>query len=61
MPRKNRKTPRPRLQRVSIRAEHRTEVDWDRFAWAVLQHARVVQEREKEDAEKRASEGSTDA
>lgn len=29
------------LQRVSIRAEHRDEPNWDRFAWALLQHVRL--------------------
>lgn len=33
---------RKRLQRVSIRAAHRKEPDWDRFAWALLQHVRLV-------------------
>jgi hypothetical protein len=33
---------RKRLQRVSIRAAHKKEPDWDRFAWALLQHARLV-------------------
>ena len=41
MPRK-RKTNRKRLRRVSVRAEHREEVDWDKFAYAVLQHARLT-------------------
>lgn len=41
MPRK-RKTNRKRLKRVSVRAELRDEPDWDRFAWALLQHARIV-------------------
>lgn len=41
MPRK-RKTNRQKLQRVSVRAERRDEVDWDRFAWALLQHARLL-------------------
>jgi hypothetical protein len=36
------KTHRKRLQRVSIRAERREEPDWDRFAWALLQHARIL-------------------
>lgn len=39
---KKRKTTRKRLQRVSIRAERREEPDWDRFAWALLQHARIL-------------------
>jgi hypothetical protein len=46
MPRK-RKTNRKRLERVSIRAERREEVDWDRFAYALLQHARLLSEQEK--------------
>lgn len=41
MPRK-RKTDRKRLERVAIRAELRSEPDWDRFAWALLQHARLL-------------------
>lgn len=36
------KAGRPRLERVSVRAELRREPDWDRFAWALLQHARLV-------------------
>ncbi len=38
---KKRKT-KKRLQQVSIRAELRDEPDWDRFAWALLQHAKLV-------------------
>jgi hypothetical protein len=41
MPRK-RKATKKRLQRVSVRAELRDEPDWDRFAWALLQHARIL-------------------
>ncbi len=41
MPKKKR-TNRKRLQRVSVRAELRDEPDWDRFAWALLQHARIL-------------------
>jgi hypothetical protein len=41
MPRK-RKPTKPRLQRVSIRAELRQEPDWDKFAWALLQYARLL-------------------
>jgi hypothetical protein len=40
MPRK--KKPRKRLQRVSVRGELRKEPDWDKFAWALLQHARML-------------------
>jgi hypothetical protein len=39
---KKKKTNRQRLKRVSIRAELREEPDWDRFAWALLQHARLL-------------------
>jgi hypothetical protein len=46
MPRK-RKTNRRRLERVTIRAERREEVDWDRFAYALLQHARILSEQQK--------------
>lgn len=31
-----------RLKRVSVRAEHRDQPDWDRFAWALLQHTKVL-------------------
>lgn len=47
--------PRKRLQRVSVRAEHRKEPDWDRFAWAVLQHARLIAKQAKEPAGRSAS------
>lgn len=46
MPRK-RKTNRKKLERVQIRAERKREVDWDRFAYALLQHARVLSEQDK--------------
>jgi hypothetical protein len=46
MPRK-RKTNRQKLERVSIRAERKREVDWDRFAYALLQHARILSEQDK--------------
>jgi hypothetical protein len=46
MPRK-RKTTRKRVQRVAIRAERRSEPDWDRFAWALLQHARILSEQQR--------------
>jgi hypothetical protein len=41
MPRK-RKSTRKRLTGVSVRAETRDEPDWDRFAWALLQYARIL-------------------
>lgn len=37
-----------RLTRVSVEAEHRDDIDWDRFAWALLQYARVLAENEEE-------------
>lgn len=43
MPRK-RKPTKKRLQRVSIRAERQAEVDWDKFAWALIQHVRLQQQ-----------------
>jgi hypothetical protein len=43
MPRK-RKPTKPRLKRVTVRPEPRTEPDWERFAWAVLQHSRHLGE-----------------
>lgn len=46
MPRK-RKTNRKRLTQVSVRAERRKDIDWDRFAWALLQHARILSEQQK--------------
>jgi hypothetical protein len=39
MPRKRNR--RKRLDRVAIRAERRSEPDWDRYAWALLQYARM--------------------
>jgi hypothetical protein len=54
VPRKKSKPSRPPLQRVSIRAERREQIDWDRFAWALLQHARIVSEQE---AGREAGEG----
>lgn len=47
MPKQRKTTPRKRLTRVSVRAERRPEVDWDKFAWALLQHARIVAAQEK--------------
>jgi hypothetical protein len=43
---KKRETRKPRLERVSVRGELRNPVDWDRFAWALLQHAKVVMAQE---------------
>lgn len=46
MPSKKKST-RKRLQRVSVRAELRDEPDWDRFAWALLQYARILSANEQ--------------
>ncbi|MGE5281083.1 MAG: hypothetical protein ACM3N0_01945 [Chloroflexota bacterium] len=43
MPQK-RKPTRKKLTRVSVEAEPRDEIDWDRFAWALLQYARLLAE-----------------
>ena len=48
--RKRKNPPRRRLERVSVRAECRTEPDWDRFAWALLQHARLLKQATKDQA-----------
>lgn len=45
MPRESKATKR-RLERVSVRAERREKPDWDRFAWALLQYARIVAQGE---------------
>lgn len=39
---KTKKTRRKRLQKVSIRAERHSEPDWDKYAWALLQHVRLL-------------------
>jgi hypothetical protein len=38
-----------RLTRVSVEAEERDQIDWDRFAWALLQYARILAEAEDEE------------
>jgi hypothetical protein len=40
-----RKPTKKRLQRVSVRAELRDEPDWDKYAWALLQYARILSAR----------------
>jgi hypothetical protein len=45
MPR-NIKNTKKRLTRVSVQAERREKPDWDRFAWALLQYARIVAQGE---------------
>jgi len=47
MPKNQKHTPKPRLTRVSVTAEPRDEIDWDRFAWALLQYCRTVIESER--------------
>jgi hypothetical protein len=42
MPRKRKQSSKKRLQRVSVRAELRDPLDWDRYAWALLQYARLL-------------------
>jgi hypothetical protein len=44
---KRKYSPRKRIRRVSIRAERREEPDWDRFAWALLQHVKIMSEQAK--------------
>jgi hypothetical protein len=46
MPR-HRKPTKKRLTRVSVEAERRENIDWDRFAWALLQYARILAESEE--------------
>lgn len=45
MPRQ-RQPHKKRLARVFVEAEPRDEIDWDRFAWALLQYARVFVQSE---------------
>lgn len=42
MPKRKKPSSRGRLKRVSIRAEHHDQPDWDRFAWALLQHTKAL-------------------
>jgi hypothetical protein len=40
---------RPKLGRVSVRAEKKQpEPDWDKFAWTLLQYAKVLQAKEQQ-------------
>jgi len=59
MPRKKARPARPRLQRVSIRAERRAEPDWDRFAWALLQHAKNLRAQEEDEAQPAEPDGTS--
>jgi hypothetical protein len=47
MPSKHRAR-RPRLTRVSVHGELRSEPDWDRFAWALLQYAKLLNAQKAE-------------
>jgi hypothetical protein len=53
MPKKRKSVHKKRVQRVSVRAELRPEPDWDKFAWALLQHAKIVAARKEADETKR--------
>jgi hypothetical protein len=53
MPQK-RKPKRKRLTRVSVEAELREEPDWDRFAWALLQYARILAAQGESETEQTA-------
>lgn len=44
---KPKKLGKKRLTRVSVEAERRQDIDWDRFAWALLQYARILAEGEE--------------
>jgi hypothetical protein len=41
-PKRQKSSGRRRLKRVSVRADHRDQPDWDRFAWALLQHTKTL-------------------
>jgi hypothetical protein len=48
MPRQK-KQGKERLTRVSAKFIPREEIDWDRYAWAVLQYVRSLSEDEESD------------
>lgn len=50
---RKKKNSRPRLGEVRVRAVHRPEPDWDKYAWAVLQLAKAESEaaRRRQDGE----------
>lgn len=54
MPKKRKPTKR-RLERVSVRAERRPQVDWDKFAWALIQHVRLQQQATKQSKRKKGT------
>lgn len=41
---------RRRLVQVEAEADVRDQIDWDRFAWALFQYARVLVEEESKDS-----------
>lgn len=47
MPKNQKQIRNKRLTRVQVEAELRDEIDWDRFAWALLQYCRNVIEAEE--------------
>ena len=53
MPRQRQQPKRPRLKRVSIRADRHDKPDWDRYAWALLQHTKIVRAREEAERAKK--------
>jgi hypothetical protein len=53
MPRNRTSSSRSRLNRVSVRAERRSEPDWDRFAYALLQHVKLTSDAKSATARKR--------
>lgn len=36
-----------KVTRVRVRAERRSEPDWDRFAWALLQYTKSLNKKER--------------
>jgi len=48
MPKNQKPTRKQRLTRVSVEAEERDAIDWDRFAWALLQYCRTQIEAEEQ-------------
>jgi hypothetical protein len=51
MARSRKTNPHRRLDRVEAEADVRDQIDWDRFAWALFQYARVLVENESKDGE----------
>lgn len=46
-----RKPTRSRVTRVSVRGDQRDEIDWDRYAWALLQYCRLKIQAEEDEAD----------